>query len=390
MRITRNVFILGLLLLCFFHPFAQINKYRIAILAPLYIDSAFDEFNNYRYGTQFPKFLNPGLEFYEGAQMAFDSLSQAHAPLEAYVYDTRSAKESLAQQLEKIANDSVKLILAYSNPEESWNISNTARSKKIPYININLPNDAGISADPFFVMMNSTLETHIHFIYRYIQKNYPLNPLVMFRKKGKMEDMIHSYFSEAAKNTAGAALKINYVDLPDSFTVDQLTSKLDSEQHAVCISGSLDEDFGRRLAQALASVSKSYPITLVGMPTFDNLTRDFTGPQYKGLEIVYSTPFYNARTDKVSEEIVDSFNARMFARPSDLVMRGYEATWKFSKLLIKYGTDFAANITKKEFNVFRELDIQPVINKQTNTIDYYENKKLFFIKWQDGIIKGVN
>jgi hypothetical protein len=368
----------------------QIAKHKIAIFAPLYLDSSFDDLNNYRYGAQFPKFINPGLEFYEGAQLALDSLAKENVPLEVFVYDTKSAKESLPHELQQVESDSAELIIAYTNPEENWVIANTAKTRKIPYINVNLPNDGGITGNPYFVMLNSTLQNHIEGIYKYIQKNYPLKPIILFRKKGKTEDVIQSYFDQAGKNTASVPLKIRYVDLPDSFKVNQLTSKLDSNQHTVCIAASLDEDFGRRLAQQLASISNSYPLTLIGMPTFDNLTRDFTYPQYKGLEIIYSTPFYNPRTDKVSQDIVDTFNTRMYARPSDMVMRGYEATWRFSKLLIKYGSDISSNISRNEFNVFREFDIQPVINKQTNTLDYFENKKLFFVKWQDGIIKGVN
>jgi hypothetical protein len=365
-------------------------KHKIAIFAPLYLDSAFDNYNNYRYEKQFPKFINPGLEFYEGVQLALDSLSKEGAELEVFIYDTRSEKESLAQQLENPEVNEAEMILAYATPQETWSIASAARVKKIPYVNVNLPNDAGITNNPYFVMLNSTLQTHIDRLYRYIQKSYPLNQLVVFRKKGQMEDMIKSSLDEAGKTTAGAALKIRYVDLLDSFTVFQLRAKLDSNQHTVCIAGSLDENFGRRLAIQLASISKQYPLTLIGMPTFDNLAKDFTGPQYKGLEIVYSTPFYNSRTDKVSQDITNYFNTKMYARPSDMVMRGYEATWRFSKLLLKYGKDISSNLSRKEFNVFRELDIQPVVNKQTTTLDYFENKKLFFIKWQDGNIKGVN
>ena len=386
---TKSIFYLFIFIFFITRSFAQNVKHKIAIFAPLYLDSAFDD-TSYRYGSQFPKFINPGLEFYEGAEIALDSLSKENAPLEVFVYDTRSEKETLTQQLEKVNNDEVELILAYANPEESRDISNEARAKKIPYINVNLPNDAGITNNPYFVLLNSTLQTHVDLIYRYLQKNYVLKPVIMFRKKGQVEDLIKSYFDDAPKTTPLPPLKIKYVDLPDSFTVDQLTSKLDSNQHSVCIAGSLDENFGRRLSMQLASISKSYPLTLIGMPTFDNLTKDFTGPQYKGLEIVYSTPFYNSRMDKISQSIVDSFNEKMYARPSDMVMRGYEATWRFSKLLLEYGKDISSNLSRKEFNVFRELDIQPVINKQTATLDYFENKKLFFIKWQDGIIKGVN
>jgi hypothetical protein len=368
--------------------FAQ-SKHRVAIFAPLYLDSAFDEAGNYRYGKQFPKFFNAGLEFYEGAQMALDSLGKQGAGIEAFVYDTRSTGQSLAKQLEKIASDSVELIIGFANPQENWSIASAARSRQTPYINVNLPNDAGVTNNPYFVMLNSTLKTHIEKIYKYIQKNYPLDNVVVFRKKGQMEDAIKTYFGDNGK-TAPSVVNVKYVDLTDSFTVSQLSSELDSNHHTVVLAGSLDENFGKRLCVQLASIARRFPVTLIGMPTFDNFTKEFSRPEYKGLEIIYTTPFYNSRTDHVSESISNRFNIAMYARPSDMVMRGYEVTWRFSKLLLQYQKDISSNLTRKEFNVFREFDIQPVINKQTNVLDYFENKKLFFVKYFDGIIKAVN
>ena len=59
----------------FVNTFAQNNtqKQKIAVFAPLYLDSAFDATNGYRYDKNFPKFINPGLEFYEGVQFALSS-----------------------------------------------------------------------------------------------------------------------------------------------------------------------------------------------------------------------------------------------------------------------------------------------------------------------------
>jgi hypothetical protein len=55
---------------------AVIYKHKIAIFAPLYLDSAFDSMENYRYANNMlPEFINPGLEFYEGARLALDSLN---------------------------------------------------------------------------------------------------------------------------------------------------------------------------------------------------------------------------------------------------------------------------------------------------------------------------
>lgn len=196
------------------------------------------------------------------------------------------------------------------------------------------------------------------------------------------------YFDEFSKNTVSVPLKLNYVDLPDSFTVTQLKPFLDTLQQSLCIAGSLDENFGKRLVQQLAILKKEYPLTAIGMPTWDNI-KDFNKPEYKGIEIIYSTPFYNPKIDKISLGIINYFNQVMFARPSDMVFRGYEVTWKYAKLLMQYGRDLASNLSNKLHKVFTDFDIQPVLNRQNMTLDYFENKKLYFLKWQDGIIKGV-
>jgi len=365
-------------------------KHKIAIFAPLYLDSAFDATDNYRYEKNFPKFINPGLEFYEGAQLALDTLGKEKVPLEVFVYDTRSARKPISEQLKDPELEDAEMIIAYCSGQELGIFAYAAALKKIPFINVNLPIDGGVNNNAYFVMLNSSLKTHIESLYRFAQKKYALNEIIVFRKKGQMETVIKNYFDELGKTTLSVPLKLKYVDAIDSFTVNQLKASLDSTKQTLCIAGSLDEIFARRLTQQLASMSKSYKLTLMGMPTFDNISKDFSKPEYKGLEIIYSTPFYNPRTDKVSQDITAIFNTKMYARPSDMVMRGYEATWRFSKLLLKYTDDISSNLTRKEFNVFREFDIQPVINKQTMTLDYFENKKLFIVRWMDGLVKPLN
>lgn len=383
-----NFFVLLVQLNSFAQGDSVVYKHRIAVFAPLYLDSAFDSFNSYRYDKTFPKFINPGLEFYEGVQLALDSLNKSGSPLEVFIYDTRSATQSISQQLSRAESDSVDLIIAHATMQENKLFADAAKANQILYINPNLPNDGGITDNPYFVLLNSTLKTHVEGIYRFVQRYYALNPVVVFRKRGQMEDMIKNYISDFGKNTSSVPLKIKYVDLIDSFSVYQLTQHLDTNRQWVCIAGTLDEHFTRRLAMQLARV-KSYNTTVIGMPTFENANKDFSKPEFKGPEIIYSTPFYNSLTDKVSISILNYFTTKMFARPSDMVMRGYEAAWRFSKLLMQYKKDLAANLTTKEFLLFREFDIQPVINLQTSTLDYFENKKLYFIKWQDGVIKGV-
>lgn len=368
----------------------SLKKHKIAIFAPLYLDSAFDASNEYRYAKNvLPRFINPGLEFYEGVQLALDSLTQEGAKLEIFVYDTRSATETLEQQLARPELDDVELIIAHCSNNEMRLFSNVALTKHIPFINTAIPNDAGITGNPFFVILNPTLKTQCEGIYKFVQKYYALDPIVVFRRGGAADDMVKTFFDDYSKSTMSVPLKMKYAALNDSFTVDQLKLYLDSTHNTLCIAGSLDINFGKRLAYQLTSINKQYPAVVMGMPTWD-VIKDFTKPEFKGTEIIYSTPFYNPRTDKVSTGITEYFNTQMYARPSDMVFRGYEITWMFSKILLQYGKDISSNLGNKQNHVFTEYDIQPVINRTTMTLDYFENKKLYFLKWLDGTFKSIN
>lgn len=368
--------------------FSQNGKQKIAVFVPLYLDSAFDATNTYRYEKTFPKFINPGLEFYEGVQLALDSLDKENVPLEIFVFDTRSSKVLLQEQLNGL--DSVGLIIAHASAQENWVLADEARIRKVPYINVNLPNDGGITNNPYFVMLNPSLRTHVEAVYRYLQKYYSTNAITVLRKRGQMEDIIKNYIEDFTKSTASVPLKLKYVDLVDSFTVRQFLPLLDSNRQNVFLAASLDEAFNRRLLTQMALAGRQYKTTIVGMPTLDNIEKDFSRPEFKGPEIVYGHPFYNPKTDRVSTGITHFFSTKMYARPSDMVFRGYEVMWKYSKLLTQFKTDLSSNLTNKTNKVFTDFDIQPVLNKQNMAMEYFENKKLYFIKWHDGIIRGVN
>lgn len=388
----KRTFVFALILSCsLLHVSAQHSgpRHRIGIFAPLFLDSAFDNNNEYRYTkTTFPKFAGPGLDFIEGARLAMDSLSKEQVPLEVFIYDTRSSKESLAQQLAKTTTDSLEIILAYCSSNDLKQFADAGQRYNVPVINVNLPNDGGVTNNPFFVVLNSTLKTQIEGIYKFLQKYYALQTFIVFRKKGVLEDRIRGYLDDYTKSNPGVPLKLKYVELTDSFSIGQLQAQLDSNKQTVCIAGTLDENFGKRLVSQLSILKKSYPVTVVGMPTWDGI-RDFTKSEYKSVEIIYGTPFYNPRTDKVSVSIANFYTNKLYLRPNDMVFRGYEVTWKYAKLLLQYGVDLSSNIGNKSYKVFTDFDIQPVLNRQSFTLDYFENRKLYFVKWQDGLVKTV-
>jgi|GEM_PF-72931 len=373
---------------CLFAQNDTIRKQKIAIFAPLYLDSAFDAEGNYRYEKNFPKFINPGLEFYEGVQLAIDSMNKEKLPLEVFVFDTRSAQP--LQQLVDALDSSVGLIIAHASMQENWVLAYAAQVRRIPYINVNLPNDGGINGNPYFIMLNPSLKTHVEGVYRFLQKYFLTNTVLVLGKKGPMEDVIKNYIGDYSRTTASVPLKMKYVDLTDSFTVKELAPLLDSNRQNVCLAASLDDHFNRRLITQIATFGKQYSTSIIGMPTLDNLEKDFGKHEFRGPEIIYGHPFYNAKNDTVSRGIIHYFNTKMYARPSDMVFRGYEVFWKYARLLLKHRSELASNLHDRNNKVFTDFDVQPMLNRQTMTMEYFENRKLYFLRWQDGVLKAVN
>jgi hypothetical protein len=124
------------------------------------------------------------------------------------------------------------------------------------------------------------------------------------------------------------------------------------------------------------------------MPTWDNI--DFSRPEFNGEEVVYTTPFYINQSDNLVKTIQQYYRLKFYSRPSDMVFRGYETTYRFSRQLLHTGKSLNGSLGEKKFKLFTDFDIQPVfLNRQNMTLDYFENKKLYFIKKVDGVVTGV-
>lgn len=364
------------------------ERKQVAIFTPLYLDSAFDYLANYRYGKNFPKFINPGLEFYEGCLMAIDSLDKEGIPLDIHIYDTRISKSSVNTVLADSSFNNTDLIIGHVNANEAKALANFAARNDVPFINATYPNDAGVENNPNYIILNSTLFTHCNAIYKFIQKYHAINPVVLLRKGGRQEDRLQNYFTDISRNTNSVPLKIKYVTLPDNFEPEDVQKHLQSGRTTIVIAGSFDLDFGKTLAQHLATVSPDASSILIGMPNWWEVT-DFSTPEYKGIQVIYTTPFYLSPADPTVVKVLTEFRSKYYSRPTDMVYRGYETLYHFGHLLHKHGKNFNNVLSEKTFHLFTDYDIQPVIDSKTTTLDYFENKKIYFIKKADGVVTAV-
>jgi len=389
MQLIKRFFLFIVIVCCGRICFAQLpakTPMKIAVFAPIYLDSAFAD-GNYKLGNaNLPRQMVAGLDFYNGVMLAIDSLNKEQVPITVLFYDTKSSTLPL-QKL--VAGDELKevslLIASFNNRSDIKPLADLALQMKIPLISSTYPNDGGITGNPFFAMVNPTLKAHLEAIYRYLHKTYPTEKMTLFRRNGAIEDMIEQVITDMNKKTPGLPLKINTINLPDSFTVAQVTETLDSAKQNILICGSLDEEFGTELSKALAA-SRNYKTISMGMPTWEGI-RDIS----KNIEVIYTSPFNFLRNDKLLFDLFSKYKAKYSGRPNDMFFKGFESMYHFSKLLVKYPTGIIKALSDKDFKLFNEFDFQPIRSgKQSNSIDYLENKKIYFIRKMDGLVKSVN
>ncbi|MEO7532005.1 MAG: hypothetical protein ABIS69_11355 [Sediminibacterium sp.] len=392
MSVVRSILLVLCGLLSVVYTNAQLpdstrSTLKIAVFAPVYLDSAFTE-DFYKLGKgSIPRYMLPGLDFYNGVMLAVDSLNKEKVPIEVLFYDTKNTATSIEELLRTDEMKNISLIISsFTTRTEVKPLADFALANSIPLISATYPNDAGITANPFFVILNPTLISHIEAIYKYIRRSFPTDNITMFRRQGDVGDLIQSVFGDMNNNTPGTLLKIKTVELRDNFTSAEVLVQLDSNrQRNIVFCAAINEAFGSNLSKVLSS-NKSYHATVIGMPTWDGLKDISTN-----LDIIYSTPYNLQRTDKLSTRITDLYKKKYAGRASDMVFKGYESMYRFTKLLLKYGDTLINHLSDKEYKLFHDFDIQPVkTGKESTQINYLENKKLYFIRKKNGMVKSIN
>lgn len=360
--------------------------YKVGIFAPLYLDSVFTK-NTFKYRQSIPRLIAPAVDFINGAQLALDSLQAGDDFIDASIYDTKSYKESVPDLIKNKKLDSLQLIIGSVKDAEYTELAAFALQKNIPFISVTYPNDAGITGNPFLVIMNSTLKAHCDAIYSYILQNHGTDKIYLCRQKGAQEDMVTGYFKAMNEQDGKKLLPIETIDMEGNVTSTFLKSKLDSNRKNILIAASLSETFAGNIAKAGFELKKTYPITLIGMPNWDNFDGLYDKKKLADFPVYFTTPYFNEKKDDFSIAVNAAYKRKYKAKAGDMVFKGYESVYMFTKLLAKNPVGFMNRINDKEVKVFCDYNFKAVrLTDDVAIPDYFENKHLYLVKILNGNI----
>ena len=364
-----------LLLSCFANTYAQTaltvqERKTIAVFIPLEIDAAFNGPDYILGNNNLPKTMLPGLDFYNGVLMAIDSLKKKNTSLDIRIIDAKQKNNSLATLLtDSSLQKTAFIISAVTNKADTKLIADFALAHQTPMVSAVYPNDAGVTNNPFFTVLNPTLKTQCEAISSYLQNNFAKNTILYCKKKGPTEDYIQSIIVDS--KTAKSFLNI---EVQDSIFFSDLAPYLDSTKQNILLCGSLKESFGTALVKIL-SENPAYKSTVIGMPTWDG-DKSINLPN---VEIIYASPYYFNGNEKLLKQLTAAYKAKYLGRPSDQFFKGYETLLYFTNALLS-----------SPMSVFNSFKLMPVYNSSIKIqIDYQENKNLYFFRKQNGQLKSA-
>lgn len=376
-RLKKAIALLILLLSCSYTNYAQNTsssqeRKTIIVFIPLEIDGAFNGTDYILGNNNLPKTMLPGLDFYNGVLMAVDSLKKSSATFDIRIIDTKQKNNSLTTLLTDSGLQKPALIISsVTNKADTKLIADFALAQQTPMVSAVFPNDAGVTNNPFFTILNPTLKTQCEAIYNYIQTNFSKNTILYLKKKGATEDYIQNIIVDNNSKTSKSFLNI---EVADSISFADLVPYLDSTKQNILLCGSLKESFGYSIVKLL-NENPAYKATIIGMPTWDG-EKSFN---VTNVEIIYASPFYFNGNEKLLKQLTAAYKLKYLGRPSDQFFKGFESMLYFTN-----------GLSAKPIPVFNSFKLMPVFNTDNKSqVDYLENKNLYFFRKQNGQIKSA-
>lgn len=383
---TRLFVLLNLMLLASFscfaqQPVSQEQPLKVAIIAPLYTDSAFA--GGVLKGN-LPRIMMPGLDFIQGAEIALDTIKTNGRKIEAHFIDSKSSVRTIEWMMKYGGLDKMDLIIGSVKEPEYRELSLFALEKRIPFVSATYPNDGAIRNDSFLIIMNSTLKTHVEGIYSFIVQKHGMDQILLLKRRN--DNRIDNYFKEVNNATGKPLLNIKSIAV-DSISSGQLSMLIDTLKPAVVIGATLDE------WSALNYADACYPfrskVTLIGMPNWDGFRELFNKDRYKDFPILFTTPHSDENQNAFTNFLGNQYFTQYRTKPSDMAYKGFESTYYFTNILLNFPDNFMEHLNEDQFACFHEFNFRPVDINKNGTTDYFENKHVFIIQILNGMISKL-
>ncbi len=360
------------------YPASQIKmRYRIDILAPVYLDELVKD-EKAVYKDRLPDKVLPGISFYEGAKLAADTLTRLGYNMSVYFHDITQKGLSPEEMVRGDMLDESDLIIGMLQSQQIPVVADFAKKKKINFISVVSPADAGVKDNLYFTMLQPTLEAHCDAILK-------LGESLGVKKKPVLIYRTGSAVDSAAYTLIEGGMKEPFQKIAWSFTLQklQLERFFDSTQTNLVYIPILDNNYADSLLTALSAYFPDYRFEILGMPSWKFLSGLRKTGYYPNLGINFTSPFHYDMTTGAAAALMSAHRRQFGSRMAEMVFRGYEVLYWYAYLLKNYGTIYNPRQADNNATAFTKFVVKLRFDKDQEIL-YNENTHLYLYRYEDG------
>jgi ABC-type branched-subunit amino acid transport system substrate-binding protein len=359
-------------------PSGMSDTYKIGLLLPF--------LTNQTAGNSVPERSSLALQFYAGAQIALQEISETEGiNLVVDVYDTQAND---ADFLQLISNPRLSKADVFIGPVRSTHVEAFAKwtkeNRKI-LISPETPSSDLTTQNPDFLQTNPSLRAHCEAITRYVLKNHRPDVVTLICKEKEADRL--PYFQNANAGSA-AFSELKVPDATANFDKIDLKKYLKTGRTSVFILPTwASQDFVMAFLRKLKEVKGSAKVEVYGMPQWKNY--ESIEPEYLAdLNVHVSSASYIDYSAQEVKDFQQKFYEATGTIPNDDAFNGYDVTLFAGKMLRRHGLSFPQNLDREAFQGlhgqfrFSEIFNSGNLDDGRNQPDYLENTFVHILKFE--------
>lgn len=358
-------------------PTVKKSRYRVDVLVPLYLGELVNG-GKLVYKSHLPDKVFPGLNFYQGVQLAADTLDKLGYHLDVYVHDINDPKSTVDALLKGNRLDTADLIIGAVAAHQVAPLAALAKKRNINFVSTLTPVDGGVKENFYFNLVQPTLQRHCEAIRAAVRKvARPTTNLLVYYRGNVAVDL--QCFHLLTKDSAFAYTRV-LMNTP--MPSEKLKNFLDSNTTNVIVMPIVDARYASQLLGQLGKSFPNYHFEVYGMPSWKGMNILDKQGSLPNVGVTIPSAFYFDPTTSAGKGFSDAFNEKYGGRPAVLAYRGYETLYWYAYLLQRYGTVFNDHLADNGVAPFTRFDMRLVTEDDKPL--YYENFHVYLYRYQAG------
>jgi len=363
-------------------PYAG-QAYRLALLLPFLTDQADP-------GTV-PDKSGLALQFYGGANLALQKLSEEGMNLSVEVFDTQVSDADFQRLLGNPRLAKAQVVIGPVRPSHVSLLAERIKQTRQILISPESPTMDLTSRNPDFIQTNPSLRAHCAAITRHILRKHRPDAVVLVSKQKESDRLPFFQAANAPGNAPFAELIVP--DAAANFDKIDLARYFKPGRTAVFVLPTwASQDFVMAFLQKLSATKGSNAVEVYGMPQWKNFEN--IEPMYFATLNVHITAasFVNRDTEE-ARAFRQAFYAAYGTVPDDNAYNGYDVTLLAGYWLRRYGLSFPQRLTTERpfdglrgrYQFAQAFSQSPpsATSDRMEQYDYLENTFVHILKFQN-------